>query len=348
MQKIYLICAQQKKTGGKEVYLSRFADALNKSGINHKIISSKLPKFLPTWLSVILFNFLLCLRKKNKFYFSLERISCADVYRAGDGVHKVFLKYIKKSNINPLHFIYLYLEKKCFTRTKIIIANSKMVKTEIIETYGINKEKIKVIYNGVNFEGFEEKKACIKLNKEFSISKKEKIILFVGSGFKRKGLREFLHILTQLKYFNWRAFVVGKEKKMHTYQQLAQQLGIKNKVTFTGMRGDVDDFYAMSDIFILPTYYDPFSNVVLEAMNFENVVFTTKQNGASEILEPDFIMQNASDLSIVKTLERLLKDNTRLNQIKCANLECAKQYSMHKNFLATLDIIGELEVKNEN
>ena len=344
MQKIYLICRQRKKTGGKEVYLSRLTDALNKRNINHKIISSKLPKFLPAWLSIILFNFWLCLRKKNKFYFSLERISCADIYRAGDGVHKVFLKYIKKSHINPLHFIYLYLEEKCFTRAKIIIANSKMVRAEIIKTYGIRSEKIKVIYNGINFES-PEGKSYLKLNKEFSISEKEKIILFVGSGFKRKGVAEFLQILAQLKYFNWRAFVVGKEKQMYIYQQLAQQLGIKNKVIFTGVREDVDDFYAMSDIFILPTYYDPFSNVVLEAMNFANVVFTTKQNGASEILEPDFIMQNASDLSIIKTIERLLVDKTRLNQIKRDNLQYAKQYSMHKNFLATLALIKELETE---
>ncbi len=60
-------------------------------------------------------------------------------------------------------------------------------------------------------------------------------------------------------------------------------------------------------IFFFSPHYEPFSNVVLEAMNFENVVFTTAQNGASEILDKEFIMDNANDYSVSEKLIICLK-----------------------------------------
>ena len=66
--------------------------------IEHKIIQSNFSKLLPSWLRVIMFNLQVSLIKGNKFYFSLDRIICPDIYRAGDGVHKVFLTFEKKSN----------------------------------------------------------------------------------------------------------------------------------------------------------------------------------------------------------------------------------------------------------
>ena len=94
------------------------------------------------------------LKKNDKFYYSLERITCPDIYRAGDGVHKIFLSIENKSRFNLLHPVYLYLEKKCFLNSKHIIANSLMVKKQIIDCYDINPCKIDVIYNGIELKNF--------------------------------------------------------------------------------------------------------------------------------------------------------------------------------------------------
>jgi UDP-glucose:(heptosyl)LPS alpha-1,3-glucosyltransferase len=93
---IYFLRANKTKFGGAEVYLSRLSRALKKQNINHQIENSIFPKFLPSWLRAILFNFQVCFSKKGRFYFSLDRITCPDIYRAGDGVHKTFLKIEKK------------------------------------------------------------------------------------------------------------------------------------------------------------------------------------------------------------------------------------------------------------
>jgi len=339
---IYLIRERVSKFGGAEVYLSRLSKALDDNGIDHQIVNSIFPKFLPSWLRIILFNLQVCLTKKNKFYFSLERIVCSDVYRAGDGVHKVFLSIENKSKLNPLHPVYLFLERRCFNNAKRIIANSNMIKDEIINTYGVNSNKIDVIYNGVESKKIVYQDSFDRLSKEFDLDKSMSILLYVGSGFKRKGVEEFLEIVAKVQAKNIKAFIVGKEKNIEYYKQLSRDLKVDKKVIFTGPRGDVDDFYTISDIFLFPTRYEPFSNVVLEAMSFKNAVFTTRQNGAHEILENEYIMNNSQDFSVVKKIDQLLANANDLNDIKDNNKSKADHFSIELNMKDTMNVIKGL------
>ena len=329
------------KFGGAEMYLSRLSKSLVKNGVQHRVVHSVFPNFLPSWVRIVLFNVQVCLTKRNKFYFSLERILCPDIYRAGDGVHKKFLTIEKKSKINPLHLIYLFLERRCFENAKHIIANSNLIKNEIIDTYQINSDKISVIYNGVEIQDGDGdyEKSYAKLSREFNISKKHRILLYVGSGFKRKGVSEFIEIISKLKDDNVRVFIVGKEKKIEHYKCLAKQLKVDSKVFFTGPREDVNDFYIIGHIFILPTHYEPFSNVILEAMSFKNVVFTTQQNGASEILEDEFIMKNSNDMRIVSLINKLLKNESLLDKLMSHNQLKAQNFAIEKNLRKTLSVI---------
>ena len=341
-REICFIRANKTKYGGAEVYLSRLSDALEKENIKHRVINSIFPKFLPSWVRVILFNLQVCATKGHKFYFSLDRITCPDIYRAGDGVHKVFLTVERKSRLNPLHPIYLFLEKRCFRNAKRIIANSQMVREQIIETYDIDPNKIKVVRNGIETKEIHYQQSFEKLSKEFSITKGYPILLYVGSGFKRKGVKEFLQIIAKLEITNLKAFVIGKEKSIEYYHQLVKELDLESQVIFTGPREDVDDFYAISDIFLFPTHYEPFSNVVLEAMDFENAVFTTKQNGASEILDDYFIMNKPEDFSVASSIKDLLNNKIKLQKIKQENRAKSKQFSIEKNLSETLKVINEI------
>jgi UDP-glucose:(heptosyl)LPS alpha-1,3-glucosyltransferase len=340
MKNLHFIRANKTKFGGAENYLSRLSDELNKQKIEHKVVNSHVPKFFSSWLKALIFNFQVCKNKKDTFYFSLERIACADIYRAGDGVHKEFLK-TKKRKLNPLNLVYLYLEKKCFENAQKIIANSQMIKEQIVHTYNIPSSKISVIYNGINIQEFNYKKAYEKLSKEFNLKKENKILLFVGSGFERKGAKEFLEILAKMKNENYHAFIVGKEKKMSYYKQLAKTLHVEKNLHFTGPRSDVNDFYTISDIFLFPTKYEPFSNVVLEAMSFKNAVFTTKQNGAHEILNRNYILQTPQDYSIVKIIDELLENPKKLEEIKEENYKIVQNFTIEKNAKETMEIINE-------
>ena len=342
MSKLYLVREKSTKFGGAEVYLSRLSKVLSNNGIEHKILNSVFPRILPSWLRIILFNLQACLMKKEKFYFSLERIVCPDVYRAGDGVHKIFLSIENKSKFNLLHPVYLFLERRCFNNAKHIIANSQMVKNEIIKVYGVDRHKIDVVYNGIQPKEVDYAQSYQKLSNEFDLQSDTPIILYVGSGFKRKGVEEFLGIISKMTT-KCQAFILGKEKKIYYYEQLAKDLGVDNKVFFTGPRTDVVDFYTISDIFLFPTHYEPFSNVVLEAMNFGNAVFTTKQNGAHEILSEKYIMSSPKDFSVVDRIDKLLRNKDALRAAKKDNQLMAAKLSIETNMMKTLEIIKKVK-----
>jgi len=342
MSKLYLVREKSTKFGGAEVYLSRLSKVLSNNGIEHKILNSVFPRILPSWLRIILFNLQACLMKKEKFYFSLERIVCPDVYRAGDGVHKIFLSIENKSKFNLLHPVYIFLERRCFNNAKHIIANSQMVKNEIIKVYGVDRHKIDVVYNGIQPKEVDYAQSYQKLSNEFDLQSDTPIILYVGSGFKRKGVEEFLGIISKMTT-KCQAFILGKEKKIYYYEQLAKDLGVDNKVVFTGPRTDVVDFYTISDIFLFPTHYEPFSNVVLEAMNFGNAVFTTKQNGAHEILSEKYIMSSPKDFLVVDRIDKLLRNKDALRAAKKDNQLMAAKLSIETNMMKTLEIIKKVK-----
>ncbi|MEO2044298.1 MAG: glycosyltransferase family 1 protein, partial [Nitrospinaceae bacterium] len=77
------------------------------------------------------------------------------------------------------------------------------------------------------------------------------------------------------------------------------------------------------------------------AMSFENAVFTTKQNGASEILNDDFVMNDSNDFSILSKINKLLKNQAELENVKKENRLDSQQFSIEFNLSKTLKIINK-------
>ena len=164
-------------------------------------------------------------------------------------------------------------------------------------------------------------------------------MLFVGNGFKRKGVKDFLLLVSKLKT-PVNALIVGKDKNLNSYKKLAKKLKIN--AFFTGEQKMTAKFYEASDIFIFPTHYEPFSNVVLEALSFKNIVFTTAQNGAAEILENRFIMSDPNDESILELVEQVLNDNGMMRELQEKSFLLSQKFSIEENASKTLEIINEV------
>lgn len=225
---------------------------------------------------------------------SFDRTFCQDVYRAGDGCHIEWMRRLGRERglfgkiliwLNPKNIVQLSLEKKLLgdPRLKRVITNSEMVKKEIMRNYGLPAEKITVIYNGVEtvHEPFppDQKR---ELRKKYGFSEDDYLILFIGSNFERKGLK---YLIESIKAIPKAQVIVVGRGDQRAYNQIALNHGVSGRIRFFGAQKNVDDFYRMSDIFVLPTLYDPFSNVTLEAMSYGLPVITTPDNGAAEIIE---------------------------------------------------------------
>jgi len=344
MKKIYFIRRQHTPFGGVERYFNRLVKELSSRKIyDVEVLHIEQPKWMPSWIKLPWYNYQVCRNRKQGIYFSNDRLSCLDIHRAGGGTHKTFLK-VKGFTLNPLHPVYLILEKKALQNSKRIIAISNMVKNDIIRDYGIDPDKIDVVYNGIELEAIEKTqkaKRKARILQEFGINENLPIILYVGSGFERKGVWEMLELLSRLQT-PFHAFIVGKEKRMKRYRKRAQELGIAQKVTFTGPRKDVENFYCASDLFLFPTRYEPFGNVILEAMHYGNAVITTKQCGGGELLDEQWLMESSKDLSILSVIEKLLSSKELLESVKSKNEALARQHSIQRNVDETVKVIEKV------
>ena len=228
---------------------------------------------------------------------SHERLACCDVFRAGDGVHREWLSQRKRAmglfgkfgiNLNPYHHYVMTAEKKMFhsPQLKAVICNSKMVKEEIQRYFGLDDAKLHVIYSGVDTEAYHPRLKLAhreSIRTQYQIPQEAPLFLFVGSGFERKGLPVLLQAMKQLPE-NAHLLVVGKDKKLTSLKAQSDSMGLSSRIHFAGGQQDVKPYYGAADVFVLPTLYDPFPNVALEAMASGLPVITSFKSGAAELI----------------------------------------------------------------
>ena len=291
--------------GGAERYLESIINALmskfeihilsnnwykSKNFTVHHIHTNKMFSDLSFGLNV--YKFL----KTHHFDVSIsfDRTFGQDIYYASDGCRRRWLeqrRYISNLirrldyKFNPHNLSILFLEKKAVKESKLIITPSNMVKKDFLEFYGneISKKCI-VCYNGVDLNKFHKISFKQKLNLRQSLGiKDKKILLFVGSGsLERKGLFFAINVLKYLPK-EFLLLVVSKVKK--SFVNLAKELGLEKRVLFLGLQKDVERFFQVSDVFILPSLYDTFCNACLEAMACGLPIIITDTTGISEIIE---------------------------------------------------------------
>ncbi len=244
-------------------------------------------------------------RRKHspEVFFGLDRLSWQTHLRAGNGVHRAFLqhKYQGKNLIakcrrwlNPLHRSILQMEKSAFENPhlQVLFTNSNMVRQEILEHYHVDEEKVQVVHNGVEWHEFHEHFSSWLRDKP-QIAKHYKLdpnichFLFIGHGFQRKGLEQLLRGLALLRRKNYHLSVLGREKNLKHYQRLAMKLGISSHVTFHDQQTPVSSLYQLCDCLVVPSLYDPFANVTVEALAMGLFVISSKYNGGHEILTPE-------------------------------------------------------------
>lgn len=295
--------------GGAENYLQSIIERLKRNheihvfakrwrdtdGIHfHRVAVNSLSSFM----SVLSFDRNVCTLLKSESadcVISFERTTCQDIYRAGEGCHAEWLNIRSKIepfhrrlsfHVNPLHISMLVLEKKLFENTPLIIANSKMVKNQIMQHYAVQANKIMTIYNGVDLTRFTPESRVRwrdTVRKCLSIPAGSPVVLFVGSGFERKGLNTLIDSIPLTKKPELKVLVIGKGN-VDKYRSRAKEKSISDNVLFLGPHRKIEKYYAAADLFVLPTLYDPFSNATLEAMASGLPVITTKNNGVSELI----------------------------------------------------------------
>ncbi|MEW6002434.1 MAG: glycosyltransferase family 4 protein [Nitrospirota bacterium] len=325
--------------GGSESFSQNFMKRLSKEGheihifamkwqVNrgieniffHKVPALTFNSFLRD-LTFAIFSFIILKRQREDFDViqSHDKTLFQDVYRAGDGCHIEWLRQRWKREgfsgklsiiLNPYHWTILILERMIFNghRFKKVVAISELVKKNITDNYYVSEKDIEVVYNGVDLERFNPKNREIyrkEVRKLYSITDDDIVILFVGSGFERKGVEYLLKAVEGISR-PLTILIVGRGSERRFKNLIKRQ-----KVIFCGPQEEVQRYYAASDIFVFPTIYEPFGNVHLEALASGLPVITTKLSGAAEIIQEGlqgFIIDRPENIeAIAEKIEHLME-----------------------------------------
>ena len=168
-----------------------------------------------------------------------------------------------------------------------VIANSRQVREDIIRLYGVDPARLRLVYNGLDRQRFHplDPVAAAALRRRLGAPENSPVILFVGSGFERKGLPYLFQAFGRLTDKTSQLWVAGKGN-VALYQQAAKGLGVADRVKFWGPVTETAPLYQAATVLALPTVYDPCSNVVLEALGCGTPAVTTAANGAAEFITP--------------------------------------------------------------
>jgi UDP-glucose:(heptosyl)LPS alpha-1,3-glucosyltransferase len=379
--KLALIRRQFSRTGGAELYLQRLLESLARTGHElHLYAESWTEKLEGVTLHRVAVSgsrterpvrFADAVQRELAAQtfdcvFSLERTRQQDVYRAGDGVHRVWLE--RRRQFAPwwrrpligrgaFHRNMLALEAETFEprNTGHVIVNSEMVRREILKHFSFPVDRIHLVRNGVDLARFQSGKRA-DTRGMFGVNEDEFLLLFVGSGWERKGLKYLLQALRAIQTLgiagqfreglrrtahDVRAVLTGapptssaepssptppppKKIKLLVVGRGRRPLDTPPNVIFAGPMADVENAYAAADLLVFLPIYEPSANVVFEALAAGLPVVTSALNGACELIEEDVsgtVVDDPSDLkSVVQSIAYWWSRRFHVPPIRAAEL----------------------------
>jgi UDP-glucose:(heptosyl)LPS alpha-1,3-glucosyltransferase len=368
--------------GGAESYAVSLADTLIKNGWDVHLFGEAwdgepqeahfneihIPKFLPAWFKLLLFAWKhkkLIQQQHFDVIMGFGNTIYMNVYQSHGGVHQLSTARKVYAEKNPLRRmikrILIFLSIKQWTRAWIeaapfrldpkprIIAIADMIKEDMKSFFHADENEIKIIYNGVDTERYNSslrQRLRGPLRTKWGVNENDVVFLFVSYDLKKKGIEPLVEAAAELKRTgndNFKIIVSGG-LPYRSLAKLIEHLGLKDTVIFSGRVKSIDEFYANSDVFVLPTYYDACSLVVIEAMAGGLPSITTEFNGASGIItngKDGYIISHPPDSSDLADKMRLLMDNKKCREMSEEAVLTGQKYSAERNHKEMMKVLDE-------
>ena len=377
--KIAIIRRKFNPFGGAEQFITRTIQSLSAFDVHTSIIAESWQKNNDTsstsnqdWIEAIVtgsnraakflsFNqSVATILSTNKFDLiqSHERLLGADIYRLGDGIHASWVARLAKVSpwytklwlkIDPYHRAVIRTEKKMAKEPNLTyVANSTLVQQELIDWYQVPKSRIVLIENGIDTTAFRPSSQAKKITEKTKLGLNPQLptVLFIGSGFARKGAFELLEAINSLPDFQ--LIIVGYDKQLTRIKQRVKALQLEKIVLVTGPQSDVKPFLAVADCFCLPSLYDPFPNAVLEALCSALPVVVTDAVGIADAVthhNAGMVCERQA-ASIAQALQLVWKNRVTMSDNA---LNLSKNYDLAKSSQQWLTLYNTLiNNKKEN
>lgn len=237
--------------------------------------------------------------------FGLGKTWSHDVVRLGWGLHSRYLetlarfptggpleRALARARLTLRNRVVQRIEERALApgAYRRVITNSHRVGRDVRERYGIPEVALATIHNGVDLERFHPRLSAgsgAALRATLGFAPEHLVVLFLGTGYARKGLDYLLSAFPALRARapEARLLVVGYDSAARRFARRAERAGLRPYVRFLGGRRDPEACYGAADLYVLPTRYDPFANSTLEALASGLPVITSETNGGAELIE---------------------------------------------------------------
>jgi UDP-glucose:(heptosyl)LPS alpha-1,3-glucosyltransferase len=247
------------------------------------------------------------------------------------------------------HWSFTLLERRQYLskHRPLVVVNSQLVRDHFQRYLGVPPQAVRVVRAAIDHDRFLEHdrpKRRVEGRERWGIRPEETVALFAAMNYRLKGLEPLLHAVSRLTTAPpFRLLVVGSPKT-GPYERLAHRLGIAERVCFAGHCPDMRNAYFAGDFLVHPTFYDPCSLVVLEALACGLPVITTRYNGAAEMLHPPaegFIIGNPHEHSRLAWAMTQLFDPGRRAACAQAARKAAAGWTFEEHYRQLLRVFAE-------
>jgi UDP-glucose:(heptosyl)LPS alpha-1,3-glucosyltransferase len=254
------------------------------------------------------------------------------------------LKYV-----DPAHLSFCLLERRQYLgkRRSLIVAISEMVRDHFQYHYGIPSADLRLVRiaaDQTKFDEHDRPRRRLDWRQHWGIRPEETVALFIGMNYRLKGLEPLLHAVKLLPASKPFRLLVAGNRHTAEFEEMARRVGVADRVRFVGYREDIANCYFASDFLVHPTFYDPCSHVVVEAMTCGLPVITTRYNGASELLHPPregFVIADPHDHGHLAWCLTQFLDPARRSRCGQAARRISTQWTFEHHYRQLLDVFSE-------
>ena len=214
----------------------------------------------------------------------------------------------------------------------------------MMKTFNMGREKLETIPNGIDIEKFCSRPDIGYLRREFNLKKNETVIGTIGRLTTQKGIDTLLEAFRILvtKRRNLRLIVVGDGELRTSLIKLSEQLGIRNKLVFTGIRQDIAYVLHLFDIFVLSSLWEGQPITIMEAMAAGKPIVATSVGGNGEILkkgEFGLIISPKDPTAMAKAIEILLNDPSLAGGLAKKASVYARTHLGHRTMVKNYEVV---------
>lgn len=217
-----------------------------------------------------------------------------------------------------------------------VIVNSKSIRDLLVDRDRVRREKIKVIYNGIDTDRFSE--AISNQNANLSSIRRDSVLVAVvanmysplkGHSCLIAAAKDLCRDFPQVRFV-----LIGDGVERLKLEQSVEEMALQKQVLFLGSREDVPELLASCDLFVLPSESEGLPNAVLEAMAAGLPVIATSVGGVPEVIEHEvtgLLVPAGEPAALSKAILRLLRDEGLRHRLGRAGRErVARDFSFDR------------------